>query len=287
MCNCTDGWHGDSCDVPSCHGANNCTDQGVCIAHDLCECYDGFEGMACDEVSSPNEVTPVFLQSSYNTTIPENTPSGSVILTVQANDTDIGRSGDISYSLAFGIEFFAIDSDNGDISPQFAFDYESTLLPNQFELIAIAEDGGSPALSSTVNVIVFVSDLNDNCPELYSGDLITNVILPSDAPNETVVHQIFAEDADSGLNAELLYNFFQVPESVMLLFAVSDNGTIRTLAPVPAGLYDLKVSVSDQGNPPCSITIQVNVDVIDVEPVLPSTIASTTFGKITILLRIL
>ena len=255
----------------------------MCIARDLCECYDGYEGMACDEVSSPNEVAPVFLQSDYNTTIPENTPFGSVILTVQANDTDIGRSGDISYSLAFGTELFTIDSENGDISTQIAFDYESTLVPNQFDLIAIAEDGGSPVLSSTAGVTVFISDLNDNCPELYSGDVITNVILSSDAPNGTVVHEIYAEDADSGLNGELLYNFFQVPELVMMLFAVFDNGTISTLAPIPAALYNIKVLVSDQGNPPCSISIQVNVDVITMATTIPPTTASTTLGKNTIL----
>ncbi|XP_072022586.1 uncharacterized protein [Amphiura filiformis] len=84
VCNCTEGWLGIFCDIPSCHDVNNCSDQGVCIARDLCECYNGYEGIACDEESLPNLATPVFLQSEYNTTIPEHTASGSIILTVQA-----------------------------------------------------------------------------------------------------------------------------------------------------------------------------------------------------------
>ncbi|XP_072022582.1 uncharacterized protein [Amphiura filiformis] len=276
VCNCTEGWLGISCDIPSCHDVNNCSDQGVCIARDLCECYNGYEGIACDEESLPNLATPVFLQSEYNTTIPEHTASGSIILTVQANDTDVGRNGKITYSLAFGTEFFAISGETGEITTRIEFDYESTLLPNQFDLIAIAEDDGRPMLSSTVAVSVFISDLNDNCPELYDGEAITSVDIPPDALIGTIVHQIFAEDADSGLNGDLLYSFFQVPETIVHYFEVSITGTIRTLALVPIGMYDLRVSISDQGSPSCSLLIQVNVNVMLITTAPPTTAPETT-----------
>ena len=276
MCNCTTGWSGLSCEIPSCSDLNNCTDQGTCVSYNLCECFDGYDGDECEELTLPNEAAPVFLQPDYNVTIPEHTASGSVILTVQANDTDIGRNGQVSYSLAFGTEFFAISSESGEISTRVVFDYESTLLPNEFDLVVIAEDNGRPSLTSSASVTVFISDLNDNCPELYEGDSVTYVTLSPDAPVGTTVHQIFAEDSDSDSNGEVLYTLFQASESITSMFTVSENGTISTIATLQLGSYDIRVSVSDQGDPPCSIIIQVYVDVEDVKTTPPPT---TTTGR--------
>ncbi|KAG2389232.1 hypothetical protein C9374_014632 [Naegleria lovaniensis] len=51
---CSDGWFGQSCDIPQCHGilANEtsvCNNQnGTCIRPDVCQCIDGYNGSECE-----------------------------------------------------------------------------------------------------------------------------------------------------------------------------------------------------------------------------------------------
>ncbi|NXI55069.1 PCDG4 protein, partial [Chloroceryle aenea] len=60
---------------------------------------------------------PVFSKSVYEARVPENVPTGSLVLQVRATDADAGSNGRVSYSLGNvpdGIRaLFSVDSESG------------------------------------------------------------------------------------------------------------------------------------------------------------------------------
>jgi len=60
-----------------------------------------------------------------------------------------------------------------------------------------AVDGGTPALSSTVDYTVIVEDANDN-PPVFSATQLTSVEVREDQVAGEVLLTLSAEDADTG-----------------------------------------------------------------------------------------
>ena len=69
----------------------------------------------------------------------------------------------------------------------------------------MAVDGGEPRRSGSLEVVVTITDVNDNSPTFSSASLEARV--REDAAVGTVVCRATASDADVGLNAELRYRF--------------------------------------------------------------------------------
>ena len=78
---------------------------------------------------------------------------------VVATNSDSGESGRITYSIksssAQGL--FSINSD-GDVTLQGSLNYETT---ESYTMVIMAEDNGVPKLSSTVQLEIFVIDINE------------------------------------------------------------------------------------------------------------------------------
>ena len=98
LCKCNSSWTGPACNVPDCSAVNNCSGQGDCILVNTCACYPSFDGKFCDQKAKPNANQPKFEKQFYNATIMENSPAGTLILQVYANDSDLGRNGQLFYS---------------------------------------------------------------------------------------------------------------------------------------------------------------------------------------------
>lgn len=95
---------------------------------------------------------------------------------------------------------FSMDAATGVIRTAKALDRESVA---RYNLKAIAVDRGSPALSSTVAVIIKIDDINDSPPAFESEKLILYV--PENSPIGSTVGQIYAHDPDEGPNAMVQY----------------------------------------------------------------------------------
>uniref|UniRef100_I3KY66 Cadherin domain-containing protein n=1 Tax=Oreochromis niloticus TaxID=8128 RepID=I3KY66_ORENI len=128
-------------------------------------------------VMDTNDNHPVFSRSLYKIKIPENLPSGSTVLTLNATDTDEGSNSEIEYSLRKKgqdhiLDLFEIDSKTGAISVKGKVDYEEN---RAFEIHAEASDKGQPPMSAHCKVLVEVLDLNDNAPEITVTSLLNTV----------------------------------------------------------------------------------------------------------------
>lgn len=71
-------------------------------------------------VEDENDVTPSFDQSQYSTNLEENTPEGTTVTMVSAEDTDTGLGGVVNYFITganplLAFENFEISATNGEI----------------------------------------------------------------------------------------------------------------------------------------------------------------------------
>ncbi|XP_032929355.1 protocadherin gamma-B5-like [Catharus ustulatus] len=144
---------------------------------------------------------------------------------------------------------------------------------SSFELVLMAVDGGDPARSGTVQVLINVTDLNDNPPVFSKG--VYEARVAENLPVESLVLQVRATDADAGSNGRVSYSFGSVPDTIRALFAIdSENGEVRTAghldfeernkyifgleATDPGGLTDhceVQIDITDENDNAPEITI--------------------------------
>ncbi|NXP77218.1 PCDGA protein, partial [Ramphastos sulfuratus] len=117
-----------------------------------------------------NDNTPVFSEASYSARLPENNAAGALVLTVRAMDADWGQNARVRYRLGDGLvrgvplsSYVSVQAETGALYALRSFDYEEV---REVGLWVLAEDGGSPALSSNVSVRIVIVDENDNAPQV-------------------------------------------------------------------------------------------------------------------------
>ncbi|XP_062381326.1 protocadherin beta-15-like [Sardina pilchardus] len=134
-------------------------------------------------------------------------------------------------------------------------------------------------------VRIVIQDQNDNAPQvLYpvqsSGSLVAEMV-PRSADVGYLVTKVVAVDVDSGQNAWLTYKLQKTTDRA--LFEVgAQNGEIRTVRQVTdkdAVRQKLTVIVEDNGQPPRSATVNVNVAVADNFPEVLSEFADSSHDK--------
>ncbi|NXF87334.1 PCDGA protein, partial [Eubucco bourcierii] len=117
-----------------------------------------------------NDNAPVFSEASYSARLPENNAAGALVLTVRATDADSGQNARVRYRLGEGrvrgvplSSYVSVQAETGALYALRSFDYEEV---REVGLWVLAEDGGSPALSSNVSVRIVIVDENDNAPQV-------------------------------------------------------------------------------------------------------------------------
>ncbi|KAM4732121.1 uncharacterized protein FYW61_007990 [Anableps anableps] len=227
-------------------------------------------------VADINDNPPVFEEQSYSAYVSENNKPGSTLCSVTAQDPDWRQNGTVIYSLLPGevngasvSSYLSVNGDTGVIHAVRSFDYEQF---RSFKVHVMARDNGSPPLSSNVTVSVFISDVNDNSPQILypapEGNSFMTELVPKSAQRGSLVSKVIAVDADSGQNAWLSYKLQKATDRA--LFEVGlQNGEIRTIRQVTdkdAVKQRLTVIVEDNGQPSRSATVIVNVAVADSFP---------------------
>ncbi|XP_040325085.1 protocadherin gamma-A5-like [Herpailurus yagouaroundi] len=228
-------------------------------------------------VLDANDNEPLFTQSEYRVTVPENIPVGSQLLTLTATDPDEGVNGELTYSFRNEedkiSETFQLDSSLGEISTLQSLDYEES----RFYLMeVVAQDGG--ALLASAKVLVTVQDVNDNVPEVILTSLASSV--SEDCPPGTVIALFSVHDGDSGENGEIVCSIprnlpFKLEKSVDNYYHLL---TTKALDREEISDYNITITVIDSGNPPLSTESHISLNVADINdnpPIFPHTSYST------------
>ncbi|XP_035677121.1 protocadherin Fat 4-like [Branchiostoma floridae] len=227
-----------------------------------------------------NDNTPNFTQTSYSITIEENLAQGTSILTVSATDNDLGTNADISYSISttstLGLQFYNIDSTSGQISVKEANDRETL---DFVQMFLVATDGGSPQLSSLVEVNVSISDVNDNAPILVQT--FFSLEIRYDSSSLTNLDTLSATDVDQGINGEIQYylldytNLFHV-DLLSGHFRKKDNSTLLE----PDFKYVMTAVARDAGSPVLtSDPATLRVDTFRPEECLVDMVVALTYDQ--------
>ena len=258
---------------------NNCSAQGDCILPDTCACYPAFDGKYCDQNAKPNTNSPSFDQMFYNATIIENSPVGTMILQVHAKDTDVGRNGQVFYTVVSDKEIddrLAIDGTSGKLYSTSMLDFETIKEPS-FNVSIVASDNGFPQKSGVTIVQITVVDENDNCPTFIepSGNLQLEFSVLN--PGDTLT-KVSAIDLDSGVNSDITYSLSKSGGT----FSIDPKtGVITATSNLTSGLYHLTVSASDNGDISCETETSLTVKIRGVPTKEPLTSpASSSTQKI-------
>ncbi|XP_033948112.1 protocadherin gamma-A11-like [Pseudochaenichthys georgianus] len=224
-------------------------------------------------VADINDNPPVFEEQSYSAHVTENNKPGSTLCSVTARDPDWRQNGTVIYSMLPGevngapvSSYLSVNGDTGVIHAVRTFDYEQF---RSFKVHVMARDNGSPPLSSNVTVSVFISDVNDNSPQILypapEGNSFMTELVPKAAHGGSLVSKVIAVDADSGQNAWLSYDIVKSTDPGLFTIGLH-SGEIRTQRDISESdsmKQNLVVSVKDNGQPSLSATCSMYLLISD------------------------
>ncbi|XP_062342268.1 protocadherin gamma-A11-like [Osmerus eperlanus] len=214
-------------------------------------------------VLDANDNKPVFSESEYKVSLPESSPVGYLVITVSATDADEGLNGEVTYE--FGPitddvkKLFTLNSKTGEISVVGQMDFEKESI---YDFSIQAKD--TSGLTSFTNVVVEITDVNDNAP-LISIKSLTNPI-PENVLPGTVVGIINVQDEDSGVNKQVRCSIQQnVP--FKLNPSIKNYYSLVTTSELDRELisdYNITITATDEGSPPLSSSKTIHLSVSDV-----------------------
>ncbi|XP_061581259.1 protocadherin alpha-7-like isoform X12 [Cololabis saira] len=235
------------------------------------------------EIVDINDHSPVFPEKEKRLEISESALPGARFQLQAARDPDVGQFSIQQYRLSHN-EYFRVEVKDRGKDGKVPFlvllkqlDRE-TAAKHRLRLTAV--DGGKPAKSGDIEIIVDVLDVNDNSPlftnEIYSTTVKENV------PVGTVVIQVNATDLDIGLNGEIVYSFGnEVNLRIKELFSIDENtGEVTIRGPIDfekSTSYEIDIQASDKGPVPLTSDKSVIINILDVNDNSPE-IEVTSFS---------
>nr|XP_057918502.1 cadherin-related family member 1 isoform X2 [Doryrhamphus excisus]XP_057918503.1 cadherin-related family member 1 isoform X2 [Doryrhamphus excisus] len=213
-----------------------------------------------------NDNTPKFTSEYYIARVAENSPGGSSVAAVMANDPDSGPWGEVKYTIyGSGSDLFSIHPSTGLIStqPWTTLDAE---VRSKFNFYVKAED--SEGKYSLAEVFVTVLDMNDHSPEFDDKLLEKTMVIgtpvkveavdeDAESPNNVVEYSIMTADPDNAfdINAET--------GEIQLKPYIKTMEIVHNITMQKDCKWSLVVQARDLGSPSFSTTAVVNIDITE------------------------
>ncbi|XP_070407935.1 protocadherin alpha-8 [Nothobranchius furzeri] len=228
-----------------------------------------------------NDNAPVFSKADYSVKLDENAPLGTVVVQVNATDSDQGQNGDVVYSFSSIVnqkllKLFDINPSTGEITVKGNIDFEAK---DKYEIEIQASDKGVAPLSTQKSVNIRIIDVNDNAPEIEVTSFSSSV--PEDSRPGSTVALISVSDLDSGLNGKVICSIKEDVPFVLSPSLQDKMFSLVTKSPLDRekqSHYDLTITAKDAGQPPLSSEKTIRVFVSDVNDNSPEfTLSPYTF----------
>ncbi|XP_062584769.1 protocadherin Fat 4-like [Saccostrea cucullata] len=202
-------------------------------------------GTVAITVTDKNDNTPTFSQSTFQVTVPEDTAINTGILTVTAQDPDLSTNGQVSYAIISGNAGagcpLTIGATSGVITATSNLDYETAVVCS---LVVKATDGGTPtSLSSTVNVYVTISSINEFTPT-FTGP-ITGTVQENSVSGVAMTFPA-ATDGDAGFDGLIDYTLTTYTDAFAIKSTTKEIVPIRPLDRETLSTYELVLVAVDQ-----------------------------------------
>ncbi|KAM9795544.1 uncharacterized protein ACB057_010409 [Neosynchiropus ocellatus] len=220
-----------------------------------------------------NDNYPAFDILSFEMNISENTAAGAKYFLHPAHDADVGKNSVSTYRLSQNEHFTLVKVKDENTTPQLvlikALDREKQ---DTIPLTLTAIDGGTPAKSGTMDIIIRVLDINDNAPlfsqSLYKASVFENVKLG------TSIMTVNASDLDAGLNGEVVYSLIAGGrEKGNDLFRIDEKSGILTnkknIDFEENNHFEIRVEARDSAASPLTSQAKLLIEVLDVNDNAP------------------
>uniref|UniRef100_A0A3Q3LUN9 Protocadherin-16 n=1 Tax=Mastacembelus armatus TaxID=205130 RepID=A0A3Q3LUN9_9TELE len=190
------------------------------LIHLLVEARDGGDPVRSTVTSievlilDTNDHAPLFHQDIYTLTVPEDTPTDTVLLTLSAEDQDWSPENSyLDYTIIRGneqkkfcleVKMIQVENQMKNVAKVVLcnpLDRETT---ESYALTVSVSDRGIPPLNSTAVITVAVTDCNDNAPVFSNPEYHAHVSENSQVGTRLV--QVSAQDPDLGTNGLLRYD---------------------------------------------------------------------------------
>ena len=219
-------------------------------------------------VINENDNSPIFTMDPYTASVTEGSSTGTLVVTVMADDADAGSLGVVTYSITSGNSNndFTIDSTSGEITVDGDLDRE---VISEYTLTIRAQDGGNPARSDGSMVVITVNDINDNNPIFQRSSYTITVREDINIPSDLLT--LVATDADEAgsQNSAITYSI-QTGNTGSVFSLAANNGTLSVIGSLDfesTSSYSLDVVATDGGSRTGSAVVMVTVtDVNDEAP---------------------
>ncbi|KAM4035224.1 protocadherin gamma-B1-like isoform 9-T9 [Anomaloglossus baeobatrachus] len=218
------------------------------------------------EVIDVNDNAPEISITSLSSPIPEDSAPGTMIALIEVQDQDSGDNGDIDCHILEDVPFNLLSSNTYyRLVLSAAIDREKTY---SYNITIIATDRGSPPLSSTRDLTLDVSDINDN-PPIFAKSSYVAYVPENNLPGASIFH-IQASDPDAGDNAKIIYSISntitETPSMTSYLSINIETGVLyaqRSFDYEQNKEFIIEVTASDNGSPSLSSNVTLFIHIVD------------------------
>ncbi|NXP17443.1 PCDG7 protein, partial [Scytalopus superciliaris] len=219
------------------------------------------------KVDDVNNYVPEIVIMSVFSSVPEDTPLGTVIAIFSVQDRDSGANGHVQCSITESLPF-CLEKSFDNYYRIVTVELLDREKESEYNVTVRVTDGGSPSLQSSAVLALRVLDVNDNAPvfaqERYSARLSENNAAGA------LVLRVRATDADWGQNARVRYRLGEgrvrgAPLS-SYVSVQADTGALYALRSFDyeevreVGLW---VRAEDGGEPALSSNVSVRLLIVD------------------------
>ena len=214
-------------------------------------------------VLSTTNSLPLIEDTLPSIIVPEDTPNGSVVMTIQASDVDAGSQGLLRYCLISGTSHFVMTGEGEVTVNGEGLDYESLPPPQQVGVSVMVYDNSSNPKSAQTSFVINISDANDETPSFLTPSYAATVL--EGVNTDTAVVTVHAIDRDTGSNGDIMYSLTPVSD----MFDIdSITGIITTSVVIDREALDsevisLTVTATDQGDGGLYSTTAVSITILD------------------------
>ncbi|XP_041845381.1 protocadherin beta-16-like isoform X20 [Melanotaenia boesemani] len=230
-----------------------------------------------------NDNAPLINLKSLSNPIPENVSPGTEVGIINVQDRDSENNRQVRCSIQQGAPFKLVPSiknyyslvTTGQLDRELVSDYNITIT---------ATDEGSPPLSSSKTVQLFVADINDN-PPVFEEQSYSSYVTENNKPGSTLCF-VTARDPDWRQNGTVIYSLLpgEVNGSPVSTY-LSVNGDTGVIHAVRSFDFEqfrsfkVQVMARDNGSPPLSSNVTVNVFISDLNDNSPQILYPTPEGS--------
>ncbi|XP_060720172.1 protocadherin-23 isoform X1 [Tachysurus vachellii] len=222
-------------------------------------------------VKDVNDHAPVFPEGIVMLNVSEWTQTGTTFHLDAAGDQDEGRFGVQGYRLLESIpeKVFKLNVQSMDLVLVKELDRE---IVDFYNLTIEAFDGGVPPKNGYLQVNVNILDENDNIPVFDQTDYQAFIL--ENTPILTPVCQVNAHDLDVDSNGLIRYEINRLQSNSGEFFIIDKNTGIISVNKIldyeTSSSFELVVMAQDQGSPPKSSSVFVEIKILDVNDNSPN-----------------